>query len=204
MTKLELMTVLRSVRLALKTSTKEQVEELIDDLISDAEGTPKTKKSDKETTSEQQTGLQLSWLEHSADNREVGGSSPLEPSFQQEDGNMATAIENYKMELLIEALYDTGNGEKVVEVNKKVLEYIAHGKVPTEKKEKPTKEQCKIVMPRGYSSAGEHLPCTQGVWGSNPHTSSRNYLITVIIPRKWVSYMQQIEVSKKEVTCQQS
>jgi len=52
MTKLELMTVLRSVRLALKTSTKEQVEELIDDLISDAEGTPKTKKSDKETTSE--------------------------------------------------------------------------------------------------------------------------------------------------------
>ena len=53
---------------------------------------------------------------------------------------MATAIENYKMELLIEALYDTGNGEKVVEVNKKVLEYIAHGKVPTEKKEKSTKE----------------------------------------------------------------
>ena len=25
---------------------------------------------------------------------------------------------------------------------------------------------------RGYSSAGEHLPCTQGAWGSNPHTST--------------------------------
>ena len=48
MTKLELMTVLRSVRLALKTSTKEQVEELIDQLISDAEGVRVEKQSDKD------------------------------------------------------------------------------------------------------------------------------------------------------------
>ena len=27
-----------------------------------------------------QTGLQLSWLEHATDNREVGGSNPLEPT----------------------------------------------------------------------------------------------------------------------------
>ena len=27
--------------------------------------------------------------------------------------------------------------------------------------------------PWGYSSAGEHLPCTQGAWGSNPHTSTQ-------------------------------
>ena len=44
MQKLELLTVLRSMRLALKTSTKEQVEELIDELIADAEGTKKEKK----------------------------------------------------------------------------------------------------------------------------------------------------------------
>ena len=41
---------------------------------------------------------------------------------------MATAIENYKMELLTEALYETGNGNKVEEVNRKVLEYITKGK----------------------------------------------------------------------------
>jgi len=44
MTKLELMTVLKSVRLALRTGSKEEVQELIDDLISDAEGSPKEKK----------------------------------------------------------------------------------------------------------------------------------------------------------------
>ena len=42
MTKLELLTVLRSVKLALKTSSKEDVEELIDELIRDAEGEKKT------------------------------------------------------------------------------------------------------------------------------------------------------------------
>ena len=47
---------------------------------------------------------------------------------------MAATVENYKMELLIEALYETGNGEKVAEVNKKVLEYITHGKVLSENK----------------------------------------------------------------------
>ena len=42
MTKLELLTVLRSVKLALRTSSKEDVEELIDELIRDAEGEKKT------------------------------------------------------------------------------------------------------------------------------------------------------------------
>ena len=40
---------------------------------------------------------------------------------------MATTIENLKIELLTEALYSTGNGDKVEEVNKKVLEYITRG-----------------------------------------------------------------------------
>ena len=44
MQKLELLTVLRSMRLALKTGTKEQIEELIDELIADAEGVKKDKK----------------------------------------------------------------------------------------------------------------------------------------------------------------
>ena len=44
---------------------------------------------------------------------------------------MATAIENYKMELLIEALYESGNGHKVEEVNRKVLDYITKGKNST-------------------------------------------------------------------------
>ena len=52
---------------------------------------------------------------------------------------MATVIENYKMELLIKALYETGNGDKVEEVNQKVLEYIAYGKVPAEEKKPPKK-----------------------------------------------------------------
>ena len=41
---------------------------------------------------------------------------------------MATLVENLKIELLTEALYETGNGDKVEEVNKKVLEYITKGK----------------------------------------------------------------------------
>ena len=48
---------------------------------------------------------------------------------------MATVVENYKMELLIEALYETGNGDKVEEVNRKVLEYITKGKVSNTTKE---------------------------------------------------------------------
>jgi hypothetical protein len=48
---------------------------------------------------------------------------------------MATAIENYKMELLINALYETGNGDKVEEVNRKVLDYITKGKSSTSTKD---------------------------------------------------------------------
>ena len=47
---------------------------------------------------------------------------------------MATTIENYKIELLIKALYETGNANKVEEVNQKILDYITHGKVPPEEK----------------------------------------------------------------------
>jgi hypothetical protein len=42
MTKLELLTVLRSMKLALKNGNKEDVEELIDDLIRDAANDKKT------------------------------------------------------------------------------------------------------------------------------------------------------------------
>ena len=42
MTKLELLTVLRSVKLALKKGGKEEVEQLIDELIKDAEGDKKS------------------------------------------------------------------------------------------------------------------------------------------------------------------
>ena len=42
---------------------------------------------------------------------------------------MATMVENLKIELLTDALYATGNGDKVEEVNRKVLEYIAGGKI---------------------------------------------------------------------------
>jgi len=45
---------------------------------------------------------------------------------------MATVVENLKVELLIEALYETGNGHKVEEVNKKILDYITKGKSPRE------------------------------------------------------------------------
>ena len=41
---------------------------------------------------------------------------------------MATVVENIKIELLTKALYETGNGDKVEEVNRKVLEYITKGK----------------------------------------------------------------------------
>ena len=41
---------------------------------------------------------------------------------------MATLVENLKIELLTEALYATGNGDKVEEVNRKVLEYITRGR----------------------------------------------------------------------------
>jgi hypothetical protein len=51
---------------------------------------------------------------------------------------MATAIENYKMELLTKALYETGNGDKVEEVNNKVLEYITKGKATVVAKEGAT------------------------------------------------------------------
>jgi len=42
---------------------------------------------------------------------------------------VATTVENLKIELLIDALYSTGNGDKVEEVNRLVLEYIAGGKL---------------------------------------------------------------------------
>ena len=48
---------------------------------------------------------------------------------------MATVVENYKMELLTAALYETGNGDKVEEVNQKVLDYIMKGKSSDGKKE---------------------------------------------------------------------
>ena len=41
---------------------------------------------------------------------------------------MATTVENLKMELLTNALYETGNGDKVEEVNRQILEYITKGK----------------------------------------------------------------------------
>jgi len=49
---------------------------------------------------------------------------------------MATIVENLKIELLTKALYETGNGDKVEEVNRKVLEYITKGKSSPATKEK--------------------------------------------------------------------
>ena len=40
------------------------------------------------------TGLQLSWLEHATDNREVGGSNPLEPTKANPKGLQKMFIEN--------------------------------------------------------------------------------------------------------------
>ena len=44
---------------------------------------------------------------------------------------MATLVENLKIELLTQALYETGNGHKVQEINEKILEYISKGKFTT-------------------------------------------------------------------------
>ena len=46
---------------------------------------------------------------------------------------MATTIENLKIELLTKALYETGNGDKVEEINKKLLEYMYKGKLQEDK-----------------------------------------------------------------------
>ena len=42
--------------------------------------------------------------------------------------SMATLVENLKIELLTQALYETGNGHKVQEINEKILNYISKGK----------------------------------------------------------------------------
>jgi len=54
---------------------------------------------------------------------------------------MATTVENYKIELLVKALYDTGNGDKVEEVNRKVLDYITGVKTEPESKTKNSKKK---------------------------------------------------------------
>jgi len=41
---------------------------------------------------------------------------------------MASTVENLKIELLTQALYATGNGDKVEDVNRKVIEYLTKGK----------------------------------------------------------------------------
>ena len=46
---------------------------------------------------------------------------------------MATSVENLKIELLTNALYETGNGDKVEEINKILIEFIYKGKVQTVK-----------------------------------------------------------------------
>jgi len=45
---------------------------------------------------------------------------------------MATTAENLKIELLTNALYETGNGDKVEEVNRKMIEFISKGKIQFE------------------------------------------------------------------------
>ena len=70
MTRLELLTVLKSLDLAMEKGTKEDVQKLLKELIRDAE-------SDKRQLF--CMGLQLSWLERTPDKREVGGSSPPKP-----------------------------------------------------------------------------------------------------------------------------
>jgi len=49
---------------------------------------------------------------------------------------MASAVENLKVELLTKALYATGNGDKVEEVNQQVIDYLTKGK--TASKEQTT------------------------------------------------------------------
>jgi len=41
---------------------------------------------------------------------------------------VASSVENLKIELLTQALYATGNGDKVEEVNRQVIEYLTKGK----------------------------------------------------------------------------
>ena len=53
---------------------------------------------------------------------------------------MAEAVENLKIELLTNALYETGNGDKVEEINRILIEFISKGKVQTNKTSK-LKEQ---------------------------------------------------------------
>ena len=48
---------------------------------------------------------------------------------------MSKMVESLKIELLAEALYSTGNGDKDEAVNRKILEYIAKGKASTTTKE---------------------------------------------------------------------
>ena len=45
---------------------------------------------------------------------------------------MATLVENLKIELLTQALYETGNGHKVQEINEKIVNYISKGKFTKE------------------------------------------------------------------------
>ena len=47
---------------------------------------------------------------------------------------MATSVENLKIELLTNALYETGNGDKVEEINKQLIEYISKGKIQIDSK----------------------------------------------------------------------
>ena len=42
---------------------------------------------------------------------------------------MATTAENLKIELLTKALYETGNGDKVEEINNLMIEFISKGKI---------------------------------------------------------------------------
>ena len=47
---------------------------------------------------------------------------------------MATTAENLKIELLTQALYETGNGDKVEEINKKMIDFISKGKLQSQEK----------------------------------------------------------------------
>ena len=42
---------------------------------------------------------------------------------------MVATAENLKIELLTNALYETGNGDKVEEINKLMIEFILKGKI---------------------------------------------------------------------------
>ena len=54
---------------------------------------------------------------------------------------MATTVENLKIELLTQALYDTGNGHKVQEINRQIVEYISKGKLKIAEKKTAEKKQ---------------------------------------------------------------